>query len=138
MLLVFFFFKQKTAYEMRISDWSSDVCSSDLAARAAIGFVGGLVDDVAQVVEAAGVRRTAGGEPVLAALPALPCAGGEAEDFGLDPAAFERAHEDVGADRGDADRPTGPRAAGVADRGRSEERREGDAGGCTCKYRGAA
>src|SRR3546814_17257889 len=29
--LSFFFFKQKTAYEMRISDWSSDVCSSDLA-----------------------------------------------------------------------------------------------------------
>src|SRR3546814_16955248 len=30
----FFFFKQKTAYEMRISDWSSDVCSSDLPAAA--------------------------------------------------------------------------------------------------------
>src|SRR3546814_12198134 len=30
LLFVFFFFKQKTAYEMRISDWSSDVCSSDL------------------------------------------------------------------------------------------------------------
>src|SRR3546814_7751540 len=30
MLFVFLFFKQKTAYEMRISDWSSDVCSSDL------------------------------------------------------------------------------------------------------------
>src|SRR3546814_6553312 len=30
MLGCFFFFKQKTAYEMRISDWSSDVCSSDL------------------------------------------------------------------------------------------------------------
>src|SRR3546814_5952912 len=29
-VIVFFFFKQKTAYEMRISDWSSDVCSSDL------------------------------------------------------------------------------------------------------------
>src|SRR3546814_12173780 len=29
--MLFFFFKQKTAYEMRISDWSSDVCSSDLA-----------------------------------------------------------------------------------------------------------
>src|SRR3546814_10508263 len=29
----FFFFKQKTAYEMRISDWSSDVCSSDLRGR---------------------------------------------------------------------------------------------------------
>src|SRR3546814_7199529 len=32
---VFFFFKQKTAYEMRISDWSSDVCSSDLDAQLA-------------------------------------------------------------------------------------------------------
>src|SRR3546814_17787415 len=31
----FFFFKQKTAYELRISDWSSDVCSSDLRPRAA-------------------------------------------------------------------------------------------------------
>src|SRR3546814_6262697 len=31
-LFGFFFFKQKTAYEMRISDWSSDVCSSDLIA----------------------------------------------------------------------------------------------------------
>src|SRR3546814_10853666 len=30
--MYFFFFKQKTAYEMRISDWSSDVCSSDLLA----------------------------------------------------------------------------------------------------------
>src|SRR3546814_8703273 len=32
--LFFFFFKQKTAYEMRISDWSSDVCSSDLQVEA--------------------------------------------------------------------------------------------------------
>src|SRR3546814_427402 len=32
-LCMFFFLKQKTAYEMRISDWSSDVCSSDLRAR---------------------------------------------------------------------------------------------------------
>src|SRR3546814_17571655 len=32
-ILRFFFFKQKTAYEMRISDWSSDVCSSDLSLR---------------------------------------------------------------------------------------------------------
>src|SRR3546814_10277660 len=30
LVILFFFFKQKTAYEMRISDWSSDVCSSDL------------------------------------------------------------------------------------------------------------
>src|SRR3546814_1529249 len=34
---LFFFFKQKTAYEMRISDWSSDVCSSDLVADAGRG-----------------------------------------------------------------------------------------------------
>src|SRR3546814_10539290 len=34
-LVLFFFFKQKTAYEMRISDWSSDVCSSDLFYRLA-------------------------------------------------------------------------------------------------------
>src|SRR3546814_4451385 len=33
MHFIFFFFKQKTAYEMRISDWSSDVCSSDLTIR---------------------------------------------------------------------------------------------------------
>src|SRR3546814_11681654 len=38
---LFFFFKQKTAYEMRISDWSSDVCSSDL---------GTFLDDTAMLV----------------------------------------------------------------------------------------
>src|SRR3546814_10717414 len=36
---MFFFFKQKTAYEMRISDWSSDVCSSDLLRRKNQGFM---------------------------------------------------------------------------------------------------
>src|SRR3546814_17735241 len=35
-MMLFFFFKQKTAYEMRISDWSSDVCSSDLRANGSI------------------------------------------------------------------------------------------------------
>src|SRR3546814_6179443 len=45
---MFFFFKQKTAYEMRISDWSSDVCSSDLLDQVArrrdifAGKAGGL------------------------------------------------------------------------------------------------
>src|SRR3546814_8814120 len=44
-LIVFvFFFKQKTAYEMRISDWSSDVCSSDLAGRHLLGLVDDLAD----------------------------------------------------------------------------------------------
>src|SRR3546814_2277792 len=37
----FFFFKQKTAYEMRISDWSSDVCSSDLTPRAEVSQLPG-------------------------------------------------------------------------------------------------
>src|SRR3546814_3202446 len=36
-----FFFKQKTAYEMRISDWSSDVCSSDLRVRRTVAGGGG-------------------------------------------------------------------------------------------------
>src|SRR3546814_5527375 len=40
LLCFFFFFKQKTAYEMRISDWSSDVCSSDLATRIVIRAIG--------------------------------------------------------------------------------------------------
>src|SRR3546814_1506597 len=38
-IVIFFFFKQKTAYEMRISDWSSDVCSSDLKMFDVVGPV---------------------------------------------------------------------------------------------------
>src|SRR3546814_7040829 len=38
----FFFFKQKTAYEMRISDWSSDVCSSDLLDTEVLDLAGTL------------------------------------------------------------------------------------------------
>src|SRR3546814_15979945 len=38
LVFIFFFFKQKTAYEMRISDWSSDVCSSDLDGLRDTGF----------------------------------------------------------------------------------------------------
>src|SRR3546814_7473920 len=68
-MLIVFFFKQKTAYEMRISDWSSDVCSSDLELagggggmveehqRPAVGVVGAEVAE-AQVV---GVPRRAAG-----------------------------------------------------------------------------
>src|SRR3546814_3786366 len=37
-IAIIFFFKQKTAYEMRISDWSSDVCSSDLVHKRSITF----------------------------------------------------------------------------------------------------
>src|SRR3546814_6609232 len=38
-MLYFFFCKQKTAYEMRISDWSSDVCSSDLRLSAQLQYI---------------------------------------------------------------------------------------------------
>src|SRR3546814_3294144 len=41
-LCLVFFFKQKTAYEMRISDWSSDVCSSDLPALPFLGQPRGI------------------------------------------------------------------------------------------------
>src|SRR3546814_5739616 len=46
-MVIFVFFKQKTAYEMRISDWSSDVCSSDLPA-----------EDRLQLISSTGVART--------------------------------------------------------------------------------
>src|SRR3546814_2698469 len=45
-LCLFFFFKQKTAYEMRISDWSSDVCSSDLSTNLP-GYIGVAVGAIA-------------------------------------------------------------------------------------------
>src|SRR3546814_7937662 len=49
-MALFFLFKQKTAYEMRISDWSSDVCSSDLAAQAE-GLQGRLGGDGPQAMQ---------------------------------------------------------------------------------------
>src|SRR3546814_4781397 len=55
-ICLFFFFKQKTAYEMRISDWSSDVCSSDLLTASLadkvkeVRVTGRLVDSPACVV----------------------------------------------------------------------------------------
>src|SRR3546814_6773599 len=55
MCLYFFFFKQKTAYEMRISDWSSDVCSSDLQDPGGEG-----VTAVVQLVNARSVALIAG------------------------------------------------------------------------------
>src|SRR3546814_1306206 len=44
-MIIYFYFKQKTAYEMRISDWSSDVCSSDLQPFDVRGFVEAGNDD---------------------------------------------------------------------------------------------
>src|SRR3546814_7028313 len=60
-VMYFFFFKQKTAYEMRISDWSSDVCSSDLV------YVGDVADAVVAALasDAAGKTYELGGPQVL-------------------------------------------------------------------------
>src|SRR3546814_5095501 len=68
MVCCVFFFKQKTAYEMRISDWSSDVCSSDLLDPALAErqrHIGGAVqDDVEHRVERAVAQRLAPGDEV--------------------------------------------------------------------------
>src|SRR3546814_9683206 len=73
MVVVFFFFKQKTAYEMRISDWSSDVCSSDLSGTTlitdelpeALGTVGtgfSLLDFIEQTIAQAEASQQEFGE----------------------------------------------------------------------------
>src|SRR3546814_15804299 len=63
-MLVFFFFKQKTAYEMRISDWSSDVCSSDLLGHAGLDVAAPGAVFLAGGVEREGARRRElGGHP---------------------------------------------------------------------------
>src|SRR3546814_12017045 len=56
---MFFFFKQKTAYEMRISDWSSDVCSSDLS-LATLPFALQWVLSMAATVPASLLMRRVG------------------------------------------------------------------------------
>src|SRR3546814_9047043 len=73
--MMFFFFKQKTGYDMRISDWSSDVCSSDLAATSMFG-AGSLIrvtnigDESVDAVSAL-LESAAAGNPVLAYAGAL-------------------------------------------------------------------
>src|SRR3546814_2517802 len=56
-MYLFFFFKQKTAYEMRISDWSSDVCSSDLLIVQHMHSPVALIPQLASHIVAAGGKR---------------------------------------------------------------------------------
>src|SRR3546814_8094157 len=96
MVCCFFFVKHKTAYELRISDWSSDVCSSDLLGMAtdeilaryssglSVKLLRGLiwaalqtnhpctVDEAGEIIEAAGVpsAKTALEQAILASMPA--------------------------------------------------------------------
>src|SRR3546814_16606237 len=63
-LFIFFFFKQKTAYEMRISDWSSDVCSSDLAEQVGDDeFADGGNENEEAAGDDAGERQRPGDDP---------------------------------------------------------------------------
>src|SRR3546814_12103482 len=71
--MVFFFFKQKTAYERRISDWSSDVCSSDLLATDQLTWLELFSQDI---VEPAGKLE---GHLTLAGTRAEPALGGQAQ-----------------------------------------------------------
>src|SRR3546814_7016925 len=63
----FVFFKQKTAYEMRISDWSSDVCSSDLVAtgESPVGWVPARPLESMALAEVLAVIRADGEIPLL-------------------------------------------------------------------------
>src|SRR3546814_7088287 len=63
-MCVFFLFKQKTAYEMRISDWSSDVCSSDLAPVVVQSMTNTDTADVASTVKQVADLWRAGSELV--------------------------------------------------------------------------
>src|SRR3546814_843251 len=67
--MLFFFFKQKTAYEMRISDWSSDVCSSDLLAAPSSKV---MADIVAEAFPDGEVTIVEGGVEAATALLACP------------------------------------------------------------------
>src|SRR3546814_8463724 len=99
--VVVFFFKQKTAYEMRISDWSSDVCSSDLPGR---GRGGVLVERVEMMAVEDDVE--VGGERLV--------------DHRLDPVQEGRVDR-VGCRLATAVHPAHRDADGGEARGRSEE-----------------
>src|SRR3546814_17164298 len=108
-----FFFKQKTAYEMRISDWSSDVCSSDLAIIDIAEVESGLVHREAETGERIGLGAGAVVEVDVAA----PQAG-------------------VGADRViDLEAGFDARLEGRLDVVRSDERRVGKECVSTCRSR---
>src|SRR3546814_15914840 len=127
-MCVCFFFKQKTAYEMRISDWSSDVCSSDLFRH--------RLDADAQI---AALHRSAAPERVDDGL----CLFGRDCKADADIAAGGRI--DGGVDADDIARQIEHRTAGVAlvDRSvgldiRSEERRVGKECVSKCRSRWSA
>src|SRR3546814_18683245 len=113
---IFFFFKQKTAYEMRISDWSSDVCSSDLTSS---------IDEVGNVVVAPGFGQARLRAIARAAFPTAVGFRGEAGVVG----------DFVGRDVGGNMFLGAPRRAAFRTGFRSEERRVGNECVSTCRSR---
>src|SRR3546814_16752316 len=121
---LFFFVKQKTAYEVRIRDWSSDVCSSDLAGDSA-GFFAAAVGAVAPAAKleerGAGLRlfrRGAGAVARAGTSSGMVRRAGEmgACDGGVGQSATRPADGDATARAGDDDAPAGEAAEGDAER----------------------
>src|SRR3546814_16016869 len=102
----FFFFKQKTAYEMRISDWSSDVCSSDLGSSCWVvwnigGYSSGRVDAVDdELDDAASAVSVIGGQHGVDAALELGRAGEAAHELLEDVLAVAQFFEDASVDGG--------------------------------------
>src|SRR3546814_12635320 len=121
-LLFFFFFKQKTAYEMRISDWSSDVCSSDLTYSLIDYHESGAAGDrifTGKITHKGGERSISGRgngliSSVLAAL---------RDELGVDLEVADYSEHAIGA---------GTDVAAAAYVERTEERRVGKEGVGTC------
>src|SRR3546814_5552112 len=80
-LSCFFFFKQKTAYEMRISDWSSDVCSSDLAPPAGVDHDAELVGVLLEAVADGEIAELGRVVVPLAGMAARPVSEGRGADI---------------------------------------------------------
>src|SRR3546814_9966794 len=112
---VFFFFKQKTAYELRISDWSSDVCSSDLFLRA---------------YACAGRRRCRAAAPVRCDHLGAPRSVGQEPGWRFD------VHETAAGREGGPARAEREQVA--VQKRRSEERRGGKERGRKCRSRWSA
>src|SRR3546814_11131605 len=119
----FFFFKQKTAYEMRISDWSSDVCSSDLSidrcgpdgiVRFSLRAHPGL--QRGQLITGDGYRPADSGDPAITRIERY------CPDIGRKEIGIDAGHKGKGGGSG-------------ADQARSEERREGNECVSPCRSR---
>src|SRR3546814_16415322 len=130
----FFFFKQKTAYEMRISDWSSDVCSSDLGGECKILELRPLriIGDVGHENRLAHI----GGRSTRADIRSLHHAADGGAEFSGQARRRKRIEQACGIDRPHGkDKPGSERLPYGAGLVRSEERRGGKEGAGHCKSR---